>query len=55
VPPLDRDGGVVAAPDPDASEVKALKTDHPCSVAVDAMHQAAAPTIPAAASHFMSM
>ena len=38
---LDRDGGVVAAPDPDASEVKALKTDHPLfPVAVDAMHQA---------------
>jgi adenylate cyclase len=38
---LDRDGGVVAAPDPDASEVKALKTDHPLfPVAVDAMRQA---------------
>ena len=35
---LDREGGVVAAPDPDASEVMALKTDHPLfPVAVDAM------------------
>ena len=38
---LDREGGVVAAPDPDASEVMALKTDHPLfPVAVDAMKNA---------------
>ena len=38
---LDREGGVVAAPDPDASEVMALKTDHPLfPVAVDAMRNA---------------
>ncbi len=37
---LDREGGVVAAPDPDASEVTPLKTDHPLfPVAVDAMQQ----------------
>lgn len=39
---LDRDGGVVAAPDADADEVTALKTNHPLlSVAVDALKQAA--------------
>src|SRR2546423_5899259 len=44
---LDRDGGVVAAPDPDASEVKALKTDHPLfAVAVDAMKQAVSASKP---------
>ena len=38
---LDRDGGVVAAPDPDASEVMALKTNHPLfPVAVDALRDA---------------
>src|SRR5215218_9182966 len=38
---LDREGGVVAAPDPDASEVMALKTDHPLfPVAVNAMRGA---------------
>jgi len=38
---LDREGGVVAAPDPDASEVMALKTNHPLfPVAVDAMRSA---------------
>src|SRR5882672_9070969 len=38
---LDREGGVVATPDPDASEVMALKTDHPLfPVAVDAMKNA---------------
>src|SRR6266702_3049949 len=38
---LDRDGGVVAAPDANADELNALKTDHPLfPVAVDAMHQA---------------
>jgi adenylate cyclase len=38
---LDREGGVVAAPDADASEVMALKTDHPLfPVAVDAMKNA---------------
>jgi adenylate cyclase len=38
---LDREGGVVAAPDPDASEVMALKTDHPLfPVAVDAIRNA---------------
>src|SRR6478735_10097611 len=38
---LDRQGGVVAAPDPDASEVTPLKTDHPLfPVAVDAMRNA---------------
>ena len=35
---LDRQGGVIAAPDSDANEVTALKTDHPLfSVAVSAM------------------
>ena len=38
---LDRDGGVVAAPDPNASEVMPLKTDHPLfPVAVDAIRSA---------------
>ncbi|WP_312011964.1 adenylate/guanylate cyclase domain-containing protein [Bradyrhizobium sp. AUGA SZCCT0182] len=38
---LDREGGVVAAPDPDASEVTPLKTNHPLfAVAVDAMKNA---------------
>ena len=38
---LDRAGGVVAAPDAEASEVMALKTDHPLfPVAVDAMRNA---------------
>lgn len=38
---LDRDGGVVAAPDSNADELNALKTDHPLfPVAVDAMRQA---------------
>ena len=38
---LDRDGGVVAAPDPNASEVMPLKTDHPLfPVAVDAIRGA---------------
>jgi adenylate cyclase len=38
---IERDGRVVAAPDPDANEVMALKTDHPLlPVAVDAMRQA---------------
>jgi len=38
---LDRGGGVVAAPDPDASEVEALKTNHPLfPVAVDAFRSA---------------
>ncbi|MBA2402110.1 MAG: adenylate/guanylate cyclase domain-containing protein, partial [Bradyrhizobium sp.] len=38
---LDREGGVVAAPDAEASEVMALKTDHPLfPVAVDAMKNA---------------
>ena len=38
---LDRQGGVVAAPDPDASEVMPLKTDHPLfPVAVDAIRSA---------------
>jgi len=38
---LERDGGVVAAPDPNASEVMALRTDHPLfPVAVDAIRQA---------------
>ena len=38
---LDRDGGVVAAPDAEASEVMALKTDHPLfPVAVDAIRKA---------------
>ncbi|MFB9269129.1 adenylate/guanylate cyclase domain-containing protein [Bradyrhizobium erythrophlei] len=37
---LDRDGGVVAAPDPNADELNALKTDHPLfPVAVDAIRQ----------------
>ena len=35
---LERDGNVVAAPDPDANELNALKTDHPLfPVAVAAM------------------
>ena len=38
---LERDGNVVAAPDPDANELNALKTDHPLfPVAVAAMQQA---------------
>ena len=38
---LDRQGGVIAAPDSDANEVTALKTDHPLfSVAVSAMQDA---------------
>jgi adenylate cyclase len=38
---LDREGGVVAAPDPNASEVMALKTDHPLfPVAVEAIRSA---------------
>ena len=38
---LDRDGGVVAAPDSKASEVMPLKTDHPLfQVAVDAIRSA---------------
>lgn len=40
---LDRQGGVVAAPDPDASEVVPLKTSHPLfPVAVDAIRNASA-------------
>jgi adenylate cyclase len=40
---LDRGGGVVAAPDPDASEVKALQTTHSLfAVAVDAMRRSGA-------------
>ena len=50
---LERDGRVVAAPDPDASEVMALKTDHPLfPVAVDAIRRPARPTTPAKASRF---
>ncbi|MEN3351304.1 MAG: adenylate cyclase [Bradyrhizobium sp.] len=38
---LDRDGGVIAAPDPNADELNALKADHPLlPVAVDAIKQA---------------
>jgi adenylate cyclase len=38
---LERDGNVVAAPDPDANELNALKTDHPLfPVAVAAMREA---------------
>ena len=38
---LDRDGGVIAAPDPDADELNPLKADHPLlPVAVDAIRQA---------------
>src|SRR4051794_11875587 len=38
---LDREGAVVAAPDPEANELNALKTDHSLfPVAVDAMKQA---------------
>src|SRR6266404_9064603 len=38
---LERDGKVVASPDPDASELVALKTDHPLfPVAVDAIRNA---------------
>ena len=40
---LERDGKVVAAPDPDASELMELKTDHPLfPVAVDAIQNARA-------------
>ena len=40
---LERNGKVVAAPDPDANEVMALKTDHPLfPVAVDAIQNASA-------------
>jgi len=52
---LDRDGGVVAAPDPDASEVKALKTDHPLfPVAVDAMRQSGSAYDPGSGEAFHS-
>jgi adenylate cyclase len=52
---LDRDGGVVAAPDPDASEVKALKTDHPLfPVAVDAMRHAGSAYDPGSGEAFHS-
>lgn len=52
---LDRDGGVVAAPDPDASEVKALKTDHPLfPVAVDAMRQSGSAYDPGSGDPFHS-
>ena len=38
---LDRDGNVIAAPDPDADELNPLKTNHPLlPVAVEAMRQA---------------
>ena len=38
---LDRDGGVIAAPDPDADELNPLKANHPLlPVAVDAIRQA---------------
>ena len=38
---LDRGGGVIAAPDPDADELNALKANHPLlPVAVDAIRQA---------------
>jgi adenylate cyclase len=37
---LDRDGGAIASPDPDANEVTPLKTNHPLfPIAVDAIHQ----------------
>jgi adenylate cyclase len=37
---LDREGGVIAAPDPDADELNALKANHPLlPVAVDAIRQ----------------
>ncbi len=40
---LERDGKVVASPDPDASELVALKTDHPLfPIAVDAIRNATA-------------
>ena len=52
---LDREGGVVAAPDPDASEVKALKTDHPLfPVAVDAMRQSGSAYDPGSGEPFHS-
>lgn len=52
---LDRDGGVVAAPDPDASEVKALKTDHPLfPVAVDAIRQSGSAYDPGSGEPFHS-
>ncbi|WP_312015207.1 adenylate/guanylate cyclase domain-containing protein [Bradyrhizobium lablabi] len=38
---LDRDGGVIATPDPDADELNALKTNHPLlPIAVTAMQRA---------------
>ena len=38
---LDRDGGIVAAPDPDADEVTPLKANHPMqAIAVDALRNA---------------
>ncbi|MEA2820900.1 MAG: adenylate cyclase [Bradyrhizobium sp.] len=37
---LDRDGGVIASPDPDANEITPLKTNHPLfPMAVDAIRQ----------------
>jgi adenylate cyclase len=37
---LDRNGGVIASPDPDANEITPLKTDHPLfPIAVDAIRQ----------------
>ena len=45
---------MIAAPDPDAGEVNALKTDHPLfPVAVDAMRQSGSAYDPGRASRFI--
>ncbi|QPF83241.1 adenylate/guanylate cyclase domain-containing protein [Bradyrhizobium genosp. L] len=52
---LDRDGGVIASPDPDADELTALKTDHPLlPVAIDAIRQAGRAYDPADGEAFRS-
>ena len=51
---LERDGKVVASPDPNANEAVPLKTDHPLfPVAVEAIQNADAPTSPAKASRLI--
>ena len=49
---LERDGKVVAAPDPNANEVMALKTDHPLFPVAVERSRTPAPTTPVKASRF---
>ena len=52
---LDRGGGVIAAPDPDADELNALKANHPLlPVAVDAIRQAGSAYNPGEGEPFRS-